>query len=47
VWQDAARWAETYWREVASGDELEGEVRAFAGRAADAIAAMGRRLGPG
>jgi hypothetical protein len=47
VWQDAARWAETYWREVAFGDELEGEVRSFAGRAADAIAEMRRRLGPG
>ena len=47
VWRDAARWAERYWREVAGSDELEGGVRAFAGRAADAIAEMGRRLGPG
>jgi hypothetical protein len=47
VWRDAARWAEAFWREVAGSDELEGEVRAFAGRAADAIARMGRRLGPG
>jgi hypothetical protein len=47
VWRDAARWAERYWFEVASSEELEGEVRAFAGRAADLIAKMGRRLGPG
>ena len=47
VWRDAARWAEKYWLEVASSEELEGEVRAFAGRAADLIAKMGRRLGPG
>lgn len=47
VWRDAARWAETYWREVASTDELEAEVGSFAERAADAIAEMGRRLGPG
>ncbi len=47
VWRDAARWAEGFWREVTACDELEGDVRAFAGRAADAIAAMGRRLGPG
>jgi len=47
LWRDASRWAERYWREVASSDELEGEVRAFAGRAADAMAEMGRRLGPG
>jgi hypothetical protein len=46
VWRDAARWAEGFWREVAACDELEEEVRAFAGRAADAIAAMDRRLGP-
>jgi hypothetical protein len=47
VWRDAARWAEGFWREVACSDELEEEVRAFAGRAADAIATMRRRVGPG
>jgi hypothetical protein len=44
---NAARWAEGFWREVAGSDEREGDVRAFAGRAADAILVMSSRVGPG
>ncbi|MEI6224027.1 MAG: type II toxin-antitoxin system HipA family toxin YjjJ [Deltaproteobacteria bacterium] len=47
VWRDAATWAVKYWHQVGGNVDLDDEVRRFATRAADAIGAMGRRLGPG
>ena len=44
VWSDAAVWAERYWREVQANDDLHGEVRAFAGTAALAVATLARRV---
>ncbi len=46
VWPEAARWAERYWRDVEAHDDLEVEVRRFAGSAAEAIAGLARQLGP-
>jgi hypothetical protein len=47
VWPDAARWAVRYWGEVQENDALEAEVRAFAGRAHDAVTALAERVSPG
>jgi hypothetical protein len=47
LWRDAAAWAVKYWHQVSGNTDLEDEVHRFATRAADAIATMGRRLGPG
>jgi len=46
VWQDAALWAERFWREVRDHGHLELDVRTFAERAANAISALADRLAP-
>ena len=46
LWSDAAHWAERYWREVQANPDLHDDVRAFADRAALAIAALARRVAP-
>ena len=51
VWPDAAAWALRYWREVQADEELEGDVRAFAGHAfaghaLAAVVALAGRVSP-
>ncbi len=47
VWPDAAAWAERYWREVQANEQLEADMRAFAGNALTTITAIVRRVAPG
>jgi hypothetical protein len=46
VWPDAAAWAQRYWGELEASEALESEVRAFAGRALAAVAALASRVTP-
>ncbi len=47
MWPDAAAWAERYWREVQANEQLEADMRAFAGNALTALAAIDPRVAPG
>jgi hypothetical protein len=46
VWMDAATSAQRYWREVLAHEDLERDVRTFAGQALAAVAALASRVSP-